>query len=49
MVDQERDALVDRAGVDQVIVVQHQEEVVPDRADLVEQHGEEGLDGRRPR
>ena len=47
MVEQERQPVLDVAGVDDVVVVEHQHDVVGESAELVEQRGEHRFDRRR--
>ena len=49
MVEQEGHPVVDVAGVDDVVVVEHQHDIVRDGAELVEQRGEDRFDRRRLR
>ena len=49
VLEQERHPVLDLAGVDDVVVVEHEHDVVRDRAELVDQRGEDRLDRRRLR
>lgn len=46
VLQQEGHPVLDLAGVDDVVVVEHQHDLVRERAELVEQRGQDGFDGR---